>query len=412
MLRRAFQLRPKTTTSRLLSELQVQIDGRPTRLYLPAIDGLTYEVLLTGEAPGSVEGADFAVQASGPLHEALMRARSRWLVKPKDKLVLKPLTVFARGTRGRRREFRKVLQSFRNGGLALDEPVLSQFPELLAGWANRPAPSSEPPAQPRRGGPPRFAIVAHVYYPEVWPEIATILRLIPDAFDLIITTVPDREELSRAIRQDFPDADIRVFENRGRDVRPFLCLLEEGRLDRYPYVCKIHGKKSVDGGRVALLGNIWRNRLMFDLLAAPGVIDRVLAIFDEYPRAGMVGSRAYRYPSDYFDLKASWGKNRETVLAIANRMGIPAALFKLDFFGGTMFWARPEALSPLRELKLSAAFAQEQGRLDGALEHALERLFSTAVEAAGYMLASVDGLEAAAPSSLAPASAEPAVRLV
>ncbi|WGD28364.1 rhamnan synthesis F family protein [Ancylobacter sp. WKF20] len=412
MQRRAFEVSPRANVSRLLSELQVEIGGRLTRLNLPSIDGLTYQLVTKVDAPVTLAGQDFSIKPCGFLRGLLMRARARWLVKPKDRLVLDQMVIFARGPRGKRREFRKALQSFRNGGLALDRPELSQFPELLAGWADRPAAPSEASPHPRRPSPPRFAIVAHVYYPEVWPEFSTILHTVTEPFDLIITTVPDREALSARIVQDFPDADIRVFENRGRDVRPFLCLLEEGRLDRYAYVCKIHGKKSVDGGRVALLGNIWRNRLLFDLLAAPGVIDRILGIFDAFPRAGMVGSQSYRYPSDHFDLKASWGKNRETVLAIASRMGIPPELFKLDFFGGTMFWARPEALSPLRELRLSAAFAEEQGKLDGALEHAVERLFSTAAEAAGYRLASVDGLETATQSSLAPAPAEPIIRLV
>ena len=36
-------------------------------------------------------------------------------------------------------------------------------------------------------------------------------------------------------------------ENGGRDIRPFLALLERGRLDGYRYICKVHGKKSIDG---------------------------------------------------------------------------------------------------------------------------------------------------------------------
>ena len=76
-------------------------------------------------------------------------------------------------------------------------------------------------------------------------------------------------------------------------------------------------------------------------------------------------------------------------------MGVPADEFHLDFFGGTMFWVRPEALSPLRKLKLSEAFPEEKGLLDGGLEHAVERLFSTAVVAAGYKLEESEGFGAA-----------------
>jgi lipopolysaccharide biosynthesis protein len=71
-------------------------------------------------------------------------------------------------------------------------------------------------------------------------------------------------------------------------------------------------------------------------------------------------------------------------------MGVPAERFRLDFFGGTMFWVRPEALKPLRDLRLSSVFPEEQGQLDGGLEHATERLFAASVVAAGYRLANSD----------------------
>ena len=71
-------------------------------------------------------------------------------------------------------------------------------------------------------------------------------------------------------------------------------------------------------------------------------------------------------------------------LNIAERMGVPADKFQLDFFGGTMFWVRPEALKPLRDLHLAADMPPESGLIDGDLPHALERVLSTSVLAAGY----------------------------
>ena len=72
-------------------------------------------------------------------------------------------------------------------------------------------------------------------------------------------------------------------------------------------------------------------------------------------------------------------------------MGVKPEQFRLDFYGGTMFWVRPEALRPLRELDLVRAFPEEQGLLDGGLEHAVERLFSTAAVLAGFRLVDSDG---------------------
>src|SRR5580704_17877316 len=72
-------------------------------------------------------------------------------------------------------------------------------------------------------------------------------------------------------------------ENRGRDIGPFLVLLERGRLDRYRYICKIHGKKSIDGGRETYMGVLWRRRLLFDLLGGPGAANAAIGMFERDP---------------------------------------------------------------------------------------------------------------------------------
>ena len=105
----------------------------------------------------------------------------------------------------------------------------------------------------------------------------------------------------------------------------------------------------------------------------------------------MIGPRAFRLPSDTYSEELSWSINKQRVLQLAEKMGISAERFRLDFFGGTMFWVRPEALAPLRRLELAEAFKEERGLLDGGLEHATERLFGAAVVAAGYQLGESDG---------------------
>ncbi len=406
---RAFEVRPKENNSRLLSEIQVGIGEQLVRLQLPPIKGIIYHVLPQIDGPVTIAGAGFALREHGMLRSLKLRAQARWLVKPKNVIRLDKLVVLARGDRAARSEFKKALRALRGSGMSFDGPEFWRFPELLAGWAPANDAGRRVVAKTERRGKARFAIVAHVYYPDVWPQIASILRGISDDFDLIVTTTPGREELSAAILDEFPHTDVRVYENRGRDVRPFLCLLEEGRFAPYAYICKIHGKKSADGSRAAILGNVWRNRLFFDLLAGPGVIETISALFEADQGIGMVGSRAYRYPNANADQRASWGKNRDMVLEIAAQMGIPADQFKLDFFGGTMFWVRPEALEPLRKLGLSVTFPLEQGKLDGAVEHAVERLFLPAVQAAGYCAASVDGFAISA--ELAPLAPDTSRRL-
>ncbi len=170
-------------------------------------------------------------------------------------------------------------------------------------------------------------------------------------------------------------------------------LLERGRLDGYRYICKIHGKKSIDGNRKTYMGEMWRRRLLFDLVGAPGVANAAIDMFERDPSIGMIGPKVFRLPKASYPEDLSWSANRPMTLKIAERMGVPADKFRLDFFGGTMFWVRPEALKPLRDLCLAADIPYESGLVDGDLTHALERVLPTSVLVAGYKLADSDGCE-------------------
>lgn len=231
----------------------------------------------------------------------------------------------------------------------------------------------------------RVAIAVHVYYEDTWPDIASALKHVNAPFDLI-ATVPLADQsfgLVGAISALFPRVVVWPLQNRGRDVRPFLLLLEKGAFDRYDYICKIHGKKSSDGGRSSHLGTIWRRRLLCDLLAAPNIVETIVERFDDDPRIGMIGPKAFRMPSSTYPEDMCKTIRWDEMLDLADRMGIPKEEFRLDFFGGSMFWVRRKALEPLRKLNLVDKFDDEAGLQDGGMEHIVERLFGTSVLAAG-----------------------------
>ena len=390
---RAYRLRPQEARAGdHIAQLRIEGPKASKNLLLPYAIGLGYFLVPAANAPLAIDAEDFSAEPLDWTTSLWVRLRFALLFKKKKYLSFEDFSVFCYGPKPERKRFTTFNQHMFNIGVSLDGDLIAAHPELLEGWDVDDAPRTAAAQAP---GPHPLAIVMHVYYEETWDDLAGVLRRLAVPFELIVTTVPGRERLIGAIRREFSHADIEVMENRGRDVRPFLTLLERGRLDRYRYVCKVHGKKSSDGGRKSYMGSLWRRRLLFDLLAAPGLAQSIIDMFERDPSIGMIGPRAFRLPSETYSEDLSWSVNKDQVLQLAEKMGIPADRFRLDFFGGTMFWVRPEALTPLRKLKLAEAFPEETGLLDGGLEHATERLLGAAVVAAGYRLEESDGYKVA-----------------
>jgi lipopolysaccharide biosynthesis protein len=388
-LPRAYRLKPVGQREEdALSQLRIGASSQS--VLAPFSPNLDYIVVPTGGAALPIESADFRVEPLGALASLWARARLMAFFKKKKYLKYDEFRLFSIGPKAERKRFTRFNQDTADIGFVIDGDLVARHPELLHGW---PAEAGPPPQAADRPGRIPVAVVVHIYYEDTWPDIAGALRGLTIPFDLIVTTVAGRERLIETIRRAYPHAEIEVVENRGRDIGPFLALLERGRLDPYRYVCKIHGKKSSDGGRKTYMGAMWRRRLLFDVLGAPGAADAAIAMFERDPSIGMIGPKVFRLPKEGYAEDLSWSSNRAKTLEIAGRMGVPAGEFKLDFFGGTMFWVRPEALKPLRDLRLAADLPLESGLIDGDLPHAIERALSTAILAAGYTLADSDGRE-------------------
>jgi hypothetical protein len=384
---RAYRLKPVAQREEDALSL-LRIGASRQGVLVPYSPGLDYVVASSGDATLPIESGDFRVEPLGALSSLWARLRLAFLFKKKKYLKFDEFSLFSTGPKFERKRFTRYNQGGINLGLAVDGDLAAKHPELIYGWPEQVSPACQ---ASDRSASVAAAVVAHIYYEDTWPDIAGALRGVTIPFDLIVTTVAGRERLIESIRRSYPRAEIDIMENRGRDIGPFLALLEQGRLDGYRYVCKVHGKKSTDGGRTTYVGEMWRRRLLFDLLGAPGAALAVVDMFERDPSIGMIGPRVFRLPKANYPQDLSWSANRPMTLKIAGRMGVPADKFQLDFFGGTMFWVRPEALKPLRDLRLAADMPYESGLIDGDLPHALERVLPTSVLVAGYKLADSDG---------------------
>jgi hypothetical protein len=286
--------------------------------------------------------------------------------------------LFPDGGRAATRRYRKHVEAAQRHDSAWDGAFMAAHSEIVRGW-----PEAAPLPPP--SGEPRIAVALHLYYTELWGEIETLLGRWRRPFRLFLSLNAPDTALESRVAAAFPCASVRVVENRGRDIRPFLVWLEEGAFDGFAAVCKIHGKRSFGGGRLPAFGDALRRVNFFDLIADPDRVERIVARFAGEPNLGLVGSAHFFGVSSANAPKDMLGANRGEAEKLAARLAAPLTEPEFDFFEGTMFWVRPEALAPLRALRLSQdGFGAEAGKVDGAVEHALERLFNHVVRAAGY----------------------------
>lgn len=157
-------------------------------------------------------------------------------------------------------------------------------------------------------------------------------------------------------------------------------MVHRGNLDGVTALCKLHGKHSLDGGRAAIVGEMWRRSAVLSLI---GSRERILDNLDNLDRLdGILGPAHLLFPNKRLPEEPAWDGTKPTVRTLAGRLGVenPA----LEFFGGSMFWLDGRVLPALARLRISADdFEAEAAIGRGSLAHACERIFVTAARAAG-----------------------------
>jgi len=234
--------------------------------------------------------------------------------------------------------------------------------------------------QPIEGRPQTtFACHIHVYYEDLWDEIwATLSR---NGLDMhYIVTLAYQGQRTLVLRQkilnDCPDAEVIVVENKGRDILPFLWLLNNGAFDGFKAICKIHTKRSVhraDGDR-------WRRRLIRGIASKKTVplLEKFLADPD---------LAIWTADGQTLAAKKWWGHNRSKVEAILSRIGLSVRSETPYFPSGSMYWIKPFPLGLLKSLHLTEVdFEPETGALDGTTAHAVERVVGELARASGQSI--------------------------
>jgi len=224
----------------------------------------------------------------------------------------------------------------------------------------------------------KLAVVIHLYYIDLWPTIKNRLSYIEEPYDLFITL----NERDRDFQPELDSRDSQIYTyvipNRGRDVLPFLYIAQRIRAAGYEYFLKLHSKKS----KHRQDGSDWFSDVVTSLLPDSETITKTIECLKQ-EKTGIIGPRNH-----LVSLRRHMGSNRLILQDLLSRAYNEQAAKKVlkspeqyPYFGGTMFWARLDAIDKMLNLLLMPDdFQSEHGQVDGTTAHALERMFGVTVK--------------------------------
>ncbi|WP_290560778.1 glycoside hydrolase family 99-like domain-containing protein [Aestuariivita sp.] len=242
-----------------------------------------------------------------------------------------------------------------------------------------------------------YAIVIHMYYHDLWDQFRAKLESLDIDFDLYVTITErkgeDADGLAARIAEEYPRARVVVMPNHGRDIFPFVHLVNAGWLDGYDAVCKFHTKKSPhrqDGDR-------WRQHLIDGILPGPGTRDLVARFAADHEAAFWVADGQHYNDTQW------WGSNFTMVAQLLHRIELTPDEDHLSFPAGSIYWLKPRVIDMIRGLQLRPDnFEPERGQTDGTLAHAMERALGMLAEAGGMKILQTTQLKEAKPAPALP----------
>ena len=121
------------------------------------------------------------------------------------------------------------------------------------------------------------AVIMHLYYMDLLEEFKDHLKNIGD-FDLYVSIPKSHKNWSNKVFNVFPDANIFYVENQGRDIAPFLSIINLIRNLDYVYLLKLHTKKSQHRQD----GDAWRNDILAKLTGSAKIVNNQRNPANEY----------------------------------------------------------------------------------------------------------------------------------
>jgi hypothetical protein len=215
------------------------------------------------------------------------------------------------------------------------------------------------------------AIYVHMYYYDLWAELANAIRNVQHAglrVKVYVNQVQrgtETEAMRRQIKVEFPTATVLVSENRGRDIGGLVNLLNSSNPASYDYCAFIHSKHTKqEPGK----GKRWRKELLGAIMSSPAKVRECIQHLDK--KGGIVGTRRWYIRN---------GATHEHCKHFAKRINVTYRHKK--YIAGTMWWCAPQLLQHIKNQGLTQDyFEPEAGQLDNTQAHAFERVITNLCE--------------------------------
>ena len=237
----------------------------------------------------------------------------------------------------------------------------------------------------------RLALFMHIYYTDELPNMKKYIDSMPPQADFFVTTQTEekKQEILEFLK-DYPNhIEIRIVENRGRDVAAFTIAGRE-IMEQYDLICFIHDKK-VTQASPGSVGEGFAYVCYENTLKNRDYVENVLWLFEQEKHLGVLCPPKPVHGAYILSLANNWEKNYPKTLELLQELqvDVPIDEHKPPIAPyGSCFWFRPKAIKKLyaKEWKYDD-FTAEPLPADGTISHAVERIYPFLAQDAGYYAA-------------------------
>lgn len=239
----------------------------------------------------------------------------------------------------------------------------------------------------------KVGCVFHAHFEDLFEETLRYLEnLVREGVNILITTnTPEkRNKLNSLCKEHNISTEIRIIENRGRDVSALLVGASDF-VSKFDLVLFAHDKKSSQYPYESV-GRTWRIKLYEDTMGSPEYIRNVINLFQNQPNLGIAFPPYPRHSIFSEGLGSGWTGNFENTKQFLSLLKISVKINEHLLCVsplGTCFWFRPRALAPLfvginGDGWNYKDFPVEPCKTDHTILHVIERSYCYVAQSQGF----------------------------